>query len=361
MASACSVTILPMVQNQVFVASLALSFAFIACGDDADSTQTQSLNAGGQAAAGGDTAAAGAGFGGAQFANGTDPADMSVVGGAGGEAGNAGPAGGATSEGVSPNEPGGNPSGGSASGGAPSSGGNASGGTTSAGGSDAMGGDDGTGGSDATGGNVGTEPTAPMTEYVERNGVVIIEAENTQSELDQWELKTDIDGFTGPGYLEFTGNQPTNGPATSPLTYTFSVTQAGLYFLHMHIAKEHVVIDGETRTDVANDAYVRLDGDYGPGPNPGDAHGDDSPLENLMSNTKFFGGNNNSFAWASGNRLDLGGHVNKRVAVYDLKAGVEYTFTMSGRSQLFKVNRFVFQHEDISNDTARDLDTPETK
>jgi len=205
------------------------------------------------------------------------------------------------------------------------------------------------------------EAAAGQAEFSEQNGLVIMEAESTDSDLNLWVKETSVSGFTGGEYLEFTGNSPLNGPAVSPLSYTFSVSTSGLYHLHMRVARENVVINGETRTDVANDGFVRLDGDYGAGPNAGNSHGDDAPLANLKANTKFFGGNPNEFVWASGNRLDLGGETNKRVALYDLKAGETYTFVLHGRSQLFKVDRIVFRRSDVPASVAQDLGRSETR
>jgi len=198
-------------------------------------------------------------------------------------------------------------------------------------------------------------------DYAEQNGLVVIEAENTRSELGQWIEKNSVSGFTGDSYLEFDGNSPINGPADSPLEYTFSVTQSGLYHLHMYVARETLTLNGETRTDIANDGFIRLDGDYAAGPNAGDSHGDHAQLADLQTDTKYFGGNDNRFVWATGNRLDLGGHSNKRVPVYDLKAGETYTFVLHGRSQFFKVDRFVFRHEDTSTSDAQNLSAQETK
>lgn len=178
---------------------------------------------------------------------------------------------------------------------------------------------------------------------LENGGIVSIEAEASDSPLGNWKLKTEISGFSGSGYLEFMGNTPINGPADSPLQYQFKIQQEGLYHLHFFCARETV----ENRNDLANDAYVRLEGDFSAGPNPGNEHGMDAPFEMLQADTKFFGGDDKTFVWASGNRLDPGGHNNKRVAVYHLKAGETYTFTISGRSQLFKLDRFVFRHESV--------------
>lgn len=199
------------------------------------------------------------------------------------------------------------------------------------------------------------------TMYNGENGLVIIEAENTLSDLDEWYEDTEVSGYTGGGYIEFDGNSAINGPATSPLVYTFTVDQDGLYYLHLRAAKETLVINGETRTDVANDAYVRLEGNFDEGDNVCDEHGCDADLDALQSDTKMYGGSNLSFSWTYGNRLDLGGSTNKRVAVYRLYEGEEYTFVMSGRSRYFKVDRIMFRHEDLSASSSEYISLDETR
>ncbi len=64
--------------------------------------------------------------------------------------------------------------------------------------------------------------------YVEQDGVVVMGAENTASDLDLWAFKADLSGYTGSGYIEFAGNTPMNGPAQSPFEYPLTVTQSGL-------------------------------------------------------------------------------------------------------------------------------------
>lgn len=189
-----------------------------------------------------------------------------------------------------------------------------------------------------------------QTVHREANGVVAIELEDTDSALGLWELKRTklANAFSGDGYLEFTGNSPISGKPNSPLEYTFTINKAGLYYLHLRCAKEVLTIKGQKRTDIANDCYFRVEGDFGAGPNAGDKHGKDGPLSLLKSNTKFFGGADKKFEWASGNRLDPGGHNNKRVAVYNFKAGETYKLVLSGRSQFFKVDRLVFRHTDVA-------------
>lgn len=202
------------------------------------------------------------------------------------------------------------------------------------------------------------EQTGGDTVYHEQNGLVVMEMENTETEnLGLWNLETDYAGYTGDGYLQFTGNSTANGPPTSPLTFKFKIEQAGLYYLHMRAARD--TTNGQPG-DHSNDAYVRVEGDYGAGPNAGNNHGDHAPLSMLMSDTKFYGGNANSLAWISGNRLDPGGETNKRVAIYDFKAGEEYTLVVSGRSKWFSIDRIVFRHTNVAAGTAQSLSQPES-
>lgn len=60
--------------------------------------------------------------------------------------------------------------------------------------------------------------------FLEKNGIVVFEAESTASDLGKWVEKTEIDGFNGSGYMEFTGHSPGSSLASSPLEYEFKIT-----------------------------------------------------------------------------------------------------------------------------------------
>ena len=197
-------------------------------------------------------------------------------------------------------------------------------------------------------------PNPSCKEYTEVDGLVIMEAENTQSDYDLWIKKTDVDEYTGSGHLEFTGNGITNGPPKSPLTYTFTINKPGYYRLTIR-ARKRLETD---RTDLSNDGYVRMEGDFGEGPNAGNNHKDDAPLELLKEDLKMFGGNANNWGWAR--ELDAGGHDNKRNPIYDFKAGETYTLTISGRSKNWNIDRIVLYHESVNRNQAQNTDIPET-
>ena len=59
----------------------------------------------------------------------------------------------------------------------------------------------------------------------------------------------------------------------------------------------------------------------------------------LRQNTKFFGGSDTGWGWAT--QLDLGGHTNKRIARYVLREGQTYALAVSGRSQRFNIDRII--------------------
>ncbi|MEM6394331.1 MAG: hypothetical protein AAF797_16315 [Planctomycetota bacterium] len=181
------------------------------------------------------------------------------------------------------------------------------------------------------------------------DGLVVMEAESTKSDPGLWVGERELPGYSGKGYLRFTGNKPMNGPPKSPLGYRFRVDVEGLYYLHLKAGRA----DLGQRRDYSNDCWVRLIGDFDAGPNPGDQHGMDAPLEMLKKDTKFYGGALGKMGWASGNQLDPGGHNNKRVAVYRLKPDETYTLVVSGRSQNFCLDRIVFRHESVDVPTAQ--------
>lgn len=206
-----------------------------------------------------------------------------------------------------------------------------------------------------------------QTLYEESDGVVIMEAENTASPLGLWLKERSHPNFTGSGYLRFDGNQFTTGPANSPLEYTFRINQGGLYYLQLRVAEENQIINGEHRDDVSNDCYVRVDGDYTASPEAGNNHRDDATLALLQSNTKFYGGENDgTFVWAGGyqndnqGNLDPGGHSNKRVAIYNFKAGETYTLVIHGRSKAFKIDRIAFSLASLPDSAARSTSLEET-
>ena len=202
--------------------------------------------------------------------------------------------------------------------------------------------------------------------YNESGGLVVMEAENTESALGNWETQTSLTGYTGAGHLQFLGNTYLTGPADSPLEYTFKINQAGLYYLHLRAAKTNIHDGVELRTDVANDCYVRVDGDYDAGPGPYISNGDNAPLSMLQSDSKYYTftpAATDNWKWEDGfgnGSGNLNPNHEFRVAVYEFKAGETYTLTVSGRSKFFRLDRIVFRHTSVSESVAENVGTPES-
>ena len=179
------------------------------------------------------------------------------------------------------------------------------------------------------------------TVFVGKKGLVIMEAESTNSSLKKWKKKEGIEGYTGEAHLEFTGNKPAQGPAHSPLTYHFKVDKEGDYSLLIRANKR---LEDQPE-DRCNDCYVRLEGDFSATNNKRGA-----PLEFLKTDTKLFGGKAEGWGWTA--RLDR--DHKKYQPLYRLKPDVVYTLTISGRSQRFNMDRIIFHHSSVKAARAKD-------
>lgn len=181
--------------------------------------------------------------------------------------------------------------------------------------------------------------------FLERGGIVAIEAESTTSRMGDWKKKTDVKDFSGECHLEFTGNKPESGPPKSPLKYSFKISKAGKYQLSIRARKRL-----ETkREDISNDCFVALKGDF--------TSGGKVPLKVLKEDTKMFGGRPDDWGWT----MSLDPHGEKFPAIYELKAGETYEFTISGRSKNFNIDRFIFVHESSSLKEVQRKNPPESK
>jgi hypothetical protein len=174
--------------------------------------------------------------------------------------------------------------------------------------------------------------TARPPLWLESDGVVVMEAEQTVSPLDKWIKITPggsnfVAGATGSGHLEFTANTHNGGKATSPLEYHFKINEGGVYRLFIRARKRLEGLPG----DKCNDGYVRVSGHF--------TAGGGTPLELLQQDTKFFGGDAENWGWAA--KLDA--DHKKLDADYEFKAGETYTLVLSGRSIRWNVDRIVLR------------------
>lgn len=193
--------------------------------------------------------------------------------------------------------------------------------------------------------------------YHEADGVVVMEMENTMSQPGQW-IKIDpghpnyVEGATGSGHIEFTGNTVAGGDPNSPLDYTFVIHQAGNYSLYLRGRKRLAGAEW----DKCNDVYVRMAGNFTSG-NP------DYKTEVLRMDTKQYlpspKKDNGAETWAWSSQLD-GNGVHHKPTIYSFRAGETYRLTISGRSQRYNLDRIVLRHENVAKSKALDPKLPES-
>lgn len=169
--------------------------------------------------------------------------------------------------------------------------------------------------------------------FLEENGLLIMEAENTKSDFGNWIYETTISGYRGTGYLRYVG--PFSG--SSPLTYTFKIQNDGIYRLMLRSSKPNDVAQ-----DANNDCFVKVEGDFVAGAMDAcltNSHRNSTNTNTLKENTKFFGTGGKGVFNNPAGQLDL--HSVKPWATYNFKAGQSYTLTITGRSSQFSIDRIL--------------------
>lgn len=180
---------------------------------------------------------------------------------------------------------------------------------------------------------------------------IFIEAENTTSDLNNWKIVEKGDdnyvlGASGKKYLEFMGNKPITGKPNSPLAYTFTAPKDGNFQLMLMSSKR---LEG-VKSDWCNDAFVRLYGDF--------ESASQLKTEDLKKDIKILQDGNDEtpeleWHWASTAEKDR--HVYNKF-IYQFKKGEKYTLTLSGRSQRFSVDYFVFFNiDEIDSEKTKQL------
>ena len=176
--------------------------------------------------------------------------------------------------------------------------------------------------------------------YNESGGLVIMEMENTESALSGWDFRAkDASGYpvgaTGAGHLEYMrfGLEGWGKPS-SPLVYKFKINKAGIYRLFF---RAHKRLNPGNAGDKHNDCFIRMEGDFESG-------SAEAALSALLADSKVYGGD--ADAWGRATNMDAHGADHKPV-YYKFKAGEIYTFTVSGRSNQFNLDRIMFAHSDV--------------
>ena len=173
------------------------------------------------------------------------------------------------------------------------------------------------------------QPVLTPITPTDRDGVIVFQAEHTNSLLGNWELITHqhpdfFKGASNDSMLYFTGNATNLGPPNSPLDYTFIAPETGTYQLIIRSSR----ILKDARNDECNDFYVRLAGDFEPGANT-------FSKSVLLTDTKHYFSSvpDRQWGWTNLGERRISGENVKRRFFYVLKKGEVYTLTVSGRSK----------------------------
>lgn len=129
------------------------------------------------------------------------------------------------------------------------------------------------------------------------------------------------------------------------LTYKFTPKSSGEYYLTGRMAQQLNQADGVARTDQCNDVFVKLEGDY--------TSASEASQEILGSWNKWFGRGFN--AWGAFTMLDV--QHKKYKPIYNLKAGVEYTLYISGRSTGVCIDYILLSKAPVIVTGRKDLST----
>lgn len=168
---------------------------------------------------------------------------------------------------------------------------------------------------------------------------IVIEAENTASDLGLWKIITPTDtsyfhpeGSIAPinnTYIEFMGNDHNGGDPKSPLEYTFKCPKSGTYRMVMRMHQRLLGL----AEDKCNDVWVKMSGDF-TSASPGYS------TDDLRNNMKCYG--RGTETWGVCHKGEGGDHHQKEDILYRLKKGETYTFTMSGRAQRTGIDYILF-------------------
>jgi uncharacterized protein YcfL len=195
---------------------------------------------------------------------------------------------------------------------------------------------------------------------------------------ENWEVKTEFDGYTGDGYIEWTGNSHNNDPTNGVMEMDIHIQTPGRYRLQWY----NRIGEGNETTE-HNDTWVKFpdaDDYYGlkgsdgaevrryPKPKCEDSSAMD-PIRNMSDVEtadcvrgstrdgwlKVYSSGASDWKWST----RTSDNDASNIMVEFGEAGV-YKMMMAARGDHHLIDRIVLHEESLSNDTVRDLELPET-
>ncbi|WP_298767181.1 hypothetical protein [uncultured Polaribacter sp.] len=173
------------------------------------------------------------------------------------------------------------------------------------------------------------------------NDYIFIEAENTHSKLQDWNLikygdSNYVAKASGFSYLEFNGNQIDSGKPNSPLEYTFTAPKEGNFRLLLMSNKPLE----EDSADCCNDAYVKMAGNFNSATNLSK-----NDLENYIKFSLEISEKTSERRWYWVQSARKGKNISYNL-IYQFKKGETYTLSLVGKSKYFSVDYLVFYNSD---------------
>lgn len=173
------------------------------------------------------------------------------------------------------------------------------------------------------------------------NDYIFIEAENTKSDLQKWNLikygdSNYVAKVSGFSYLEFNGNQIDSGKPNSPLEYTFTAPKEGNFRLLL-MSNKPLAEDSE---DCCNDAYVKMAGNFNSGTNLSK-----NDLENYIKFSLEISEKTSERRWDWAQSARKGKNISYNL-IYQFKKRETYTLSLAGKSKYFSVDYLVFYNSD---------------
>ena len=207
-----------------------------------------------------------------------------------------------------------------------------------------------------TGTDTGTT-TDCNADFVEKNGLVVAEIESKSA--SGWKSRTDVTGYTGASFYEWTGGDKFNSPGSGLLEYKVQINTPGTYRFQWHSK----VGTGTSSTE-HNDSWLRIpdaDDFYGQKSShivrpKGVCSGDCPNGSGSGGWFKIYSSGTTNWTWST-NTSDNDPH--SIYARFD-QAGV-YTIQISGRSNGHFLDRFVLYNSSVSKADATNLSQSETR
>jgi hypothetical protein len=199
-------------------------------------------------------------------------------------------------------------------------------------------------------------------DYAEIDGLVVIDA-SSLSAAGSWQKASGIAGYTGNGYLFWTGGQFFNNASNGRINIKVLIRTPGVYRFDWRVR-----IGAGTDNTEHNDTWLRIQADdfYGYRSN-GNTFVHPRPLCQTSSYGcpagsstdgffKIFGGNLSSWMW----RAVTSDHNDHQIFARFDNPGI-YTFTIAARSSYHLIDRMIMYHaETVTQIYAQNLQHPET-